>query len=139
MRDLRNVQQPEANGQPDADGRIKAAEQDAENHGVAQQFDRKQLRPSSRRKAVRLLLAGSLKGRDQIASLQIVREQNNLLTRLAELIDVLVLDAAELRFDSLAFLPLAIFGKGDRADDGLHGCSHADISRCPSGRATSSH
>ena len=46
MGDLWNVQQPEAHRQPDADGCIKAAEQDAKDHGVPQQIDRKQVRPS---------------------------------------------------------------------------------------------
>src|SRR4051794_9102203 len=67
-----------------------------------------------------VLLPGSLKGTDQIAGFQFLREQDHLLAGLAELLDVLVHDAAELGLQHRVFLALAVGPKAHRADDGLH-------------------
>src|ERR1700759_990814 len=68
----------------------------------------------------RWLLAIGFERSDQVASLQVVRKQDHLRARFAELVHVLVFHAAELRFQRRALLPLAVFSVGNRTDDGLH-------------------
>src|SRR5438132_12908859 len=65
------------------------------------------------------LLPGGLKRTDELAGLQFLRKQDHLFARVAELLDVLVHDAAELRHQRRSFLPLAVRRKRDRADDGF--------------------
>src|SRR3979490_1118053 len=71
-----------------------------------------------RRKTARLL-PGSLKGTDEIAGFQFLREQDHLLAWAAELLDVLVHDTADLALQRRVFLALAVRRKRDRANDGL--------------------
>src|ERR1700733_9935009 len=66
------------------------------------------------------LLPGGLKRSDEIAGFQFLREQDHLLARAAELLDVLVHNAAELGLQHRVFLALAVGPKAHRADDGLH-------------------
>src|SRR6185295_933874 len=68
----------------------------------------------------RLLLPRGLERTDEIAGFQFLREQDHLLARLAELLDVLVHNAAELGLQHRVFLALAVGSKAHRADDGLH-------------------
>src|SRR6185437_2949441 len=65
------------------------------------------------------LLLRRLERTDQIARFELGRGQDHLPARLAELIDVLVDDSTELGHQRAGFLPLAVIGKYDRADDGL--------------------
>src|SRR5215468_8138067 len=65
------------------------------------------------------LLSRRLKRSDKLAGFQIIREQDHLLARAAELLDVLVHDAAELRLQHRGLLALAIRRKRDRTDDSL--------------------
>src|SRR6267142_5379456 len=69
----------------------------------------------------RSLLAAArlLERRDQLAGLVVVRVDHHLLARLAELLDVLVHHAAELRLHHAWLRPLAVLVPADRADDGL--------------------
>src|SRR6266700_4461254 len=62
---------------------------------------------------------GGFEGTDELARFELVREQDHLFARAAELRDVLVRDAAELRHQRGGFLALAVGRKRDRADDGL--------------------
>src|SRR6478672_8002310 len=66
------------------------------------------------------LLSRGLKWADKIARLQSFRGQDYLLARFAELLDVLVHDAAELRHQRRSFLPLSVRRKRDRTYDCFH-------------------
>src|SRR5258705_13607479 len=61
-----------------------------------------------------------LERRDDVAGLVVARIDHDLLARLAELLDILVDDAAELRLHHACLGPFAVIVPADRADDGLH-------------------
>ena len=65
------------------------------------------------------LLPGFFEGLDQIAGLERRRLQDDLPTGLAELLDVLVDDAAELNHHDARRRPLAVLAVADRPHDGL--------------------
>src|SRR5438128_563308 len=65
------------------------------------------------------LLPCGLKRADELAGFQTLREQDHLFARAAELLDVLVDDAAVLSLQHRGFLALAIRRKRDRTNDGL--------------------
>ncbi len=71
-----------------------------------------------RRDAARLR-PGGLKWRDEFAGLQSFGEQDHLFAWAAELLDILVLDAAELRHQRCGFLALTVRRERDRTNDGL--------------------
>src|SRR5678809_478866 len=60
-----------------------------------------------------------LERRDHVAGLVRFRVDHHLLAGRAELLDILVLDAAELRLHHARLRPLAVLAPADRADDGL--------------------
>src|SRR2546423_1585781 len=68
---------------------------------------------------LRRALARLLERRHHGAHLHVVGIEHHLLAGLAELLHVLVLDAAELRHQHARALPLAVRVPADRADHGL--------------------